>query len=70
MNTCFSNGSDGLAVWAARIAIRNQDIVVWVNMGMHRGACRGSAGDATHLALFAAPAHFQSQPTIRSAEGF
>jgi primary-amine oxidase len=31
-----SHGDDGLAVWAARDrAIRNQDVVVWVNMGMH-----------------------------------
>ena len=31
-----SKGDDGLAVWAARDrAIRNQDIVVWVNLGMH-----------------------------------
>jgi primary-amine oxidase len=31
-----SRGDDGLAVWAARDrAIRNQDIVVWVNLGMH-----------------------------------
>jgi primary-amine oxidase len=31
-----STGSDGLAVWAARDRpIRNQDIVIWVNMGMH-----------------------------------
>ena len=31
-----SNGSDGLAAWTARDRpIRNQDIVVWVNMGMH-----------------------------------
>ncbi len=31
-----SRGDDGLAVWAARNrAIRNQDIVVWVNVGMH-----------------------------------
>src|SRR5688572_1966929 len=31
-----SRGNDGLAVWAARDrAIRNQDIVVWVNIGMH-----------------------------------
>jgi primary-amine oxidase len=31
-----STGSDGLAVWSARDRpIRNQDIVVWVNMGMH-----------------------------------
>lgn len=31
-----SKGTDGLAVWAARDrAIRNQDIVVWVNLGMH-----------------------------------
>jgi primary-amine oxidase len=31
-----SRGDDGLAVWAARDrAIRNQDVVVWVNLGMH-----------------------------------
>jgi primary-amine oxidase len=31
-----SRGDDGLAVWAARDrAIRNQDLVVWVNLGMH-----------------------------------
>jgi primary-amine oxidase len=31
-----SRGDDGLAVWAARDrAIRNQDIVMWVNLGMH-----------------------------------
>jgi len=31
-----SHGDDGLAVWAARDrAIRNQDLVVWVNLGMH-----------------------------------
>jgi primary-amine oxidase len=31
-----SRGDDGLAVWAARDrAIRNQDIVVWINLGMH-----------------------------------
>jgi primary-amine oxidase len=31
-----STGSDGLAAWTARDRrIRNQDIVVWVNMGMH-----------------------------------
>ena len=31
-----SRGNDGLAVWAARNRpIRNQDIVVWVNIGMH-----------------------------------
>jgi len=31
-----STGSDGLAVWAARDRpIRNQDIVVWINLGMH-----------------------------------
>lgn len=31
-----STGDDGLAVWTARNRpIRNQDIVVWVNMGMH-----------------------------------
>jgi primary-amine oxidase len=31
-----SDGSDGLAAWAARDrSIRNQDIVVWVNIGMH-----------------------------------
>lgn len=31
-----SRGDDGLAVWAARDrAIRRQDIVVWVNLGMH-----------------------------------
>ena len=31
-----STGSDGLPVWTARDRpIRNQDIVVWVNMGMH-----------------------------------
>ncbi len=31
-----STGSDGLAVWTARDRpIRNQDIVVWVNIGMH-----------------------------------
>ena len=32
----MSRGDDGLAVWAAKDrAIRNQDIVVWVNIGMH-----------------------------------
>jgi primary-amine oxidase len=31
-----SRGDDGLAVWAERDRpIRNQDIVVWVNLGMH-----------------------------------
>lgn len=31
-----SKGTDGLAVWTARDrAIRNQDIVLWVNLGMH-----------------------------------
>ena len=31
-----SDGSDGLAAWTARDRpIRSQDIVVWVNMGMH-----------------------------------
>jgi primary-amine oxidase len=31
-----SKGDDGLAVWAARDrAIRNQDLVMWVNLGMH-----------------------------------
>jgi primary-amine oxidase len=31
-----STGSDGLAAWTARDRpIRNQDIVVWVNLGMH-----------------------------------
>jgi primary-amine oxidase len=31
-----SRGDDGLAVWTARDRpIRNQDIVVWVNLGMH-----------------------------------
>ena len=31
-----SRGDDGLAVWAARNRpIRNQDLVVWVNVGMH-----------------------------------
>jgi len=31
-----SNGSDGLAAWAAKDRpIRNQDVVVWVNIGMH-----------------------------------
>lgn len=31
-----SRGDDGLAVWAARDrAIRNQDLVVWINLGMH-----------------------------------
>jgi primary-amine oxidase len=31
-----SRGNDGLAVWTARDRpIRNQDIVVWVNIGMH-----------------------------------
>jgi len=31
-----SHGDDGLAVWAARDrAIRNQDVVVWINLGMH-----------------------------------
>jgi len=31
-----SDGSDGLAVWTMRDRpIRNQDIVVWVNVGMH-----------------------------------
>ena len=32
----MSKGDDGLPVWAARDrAIRNQDIVMWVNLGMH-----------------------------------
>jgi hypothetical protein len=32
----MSRGDDGLAVWASQDrAIRNQDIVVWVNIGMH-----------------------------------
>jgi primary-amine oxidase len=31
-----SHGDDGLAVWAGRDrAIRNQDVVVWINIGMH-----------------------------------
>jgi primary-amine oxidase len=31
-----STGSDGLAAWTARDRpIRNQDIVLWVNIGMH-----------------------------------
>jgi primary-amine oxidase len=31
-----SRGDDGLAVWAAKNrAIRNRDIVMWVNLGMH-----------------------------------
>jgi primary-amine oxidase len=31
-----SRGDDGLAVWAARDRpIRNQDVVLWVNIGMH-----------------------------------
>ena len=31
-----SRGEDGLPVWAARDrAIRNQDLVVWLNLGMH-----------------------------------
>ncbi len=31
-----SRGDDGLGVWTARNrAIRNQDVVVWVNLGMH-----------------------------------
>jgi primary-amine oxidase len=31
-----SRGDDGLAVWAGRDrAIRNQDLVVWINLGMH-----------------------------------
>ena len=31
-----SQGDDGLAVWADRDRpIRNQDLVVWVNLGMH-----------------------------------
>lgn len=31
-----SRGEDGLPVWAARDrAIRNQDLVVWINLGMH-----------------------------------
>jgi primary-amine oxidase len=31
-----SRGDDGLAAWAAKDrSIRNQDIVVWVNLGMH-----------------------------------
>jgi primary-amine oxidase len=31
-----SRGDDGLAVWAARNRpIRNQDLVLWVNVGMH-----------------------------------
>jgi primary-amine oxidase len=31
-----SRGDDGLAVWAARDrAVRNQDVVVWINLGMH-----------------------------------
>jgi primary-amine oxidase len=32
----MSHGDDGLAAWAARDrAIRNRDLVVWVNLGMH-----------------------------------
>ena len=32
----MSKGDDGLPIWAARDrAIRNQDIVMWVNLGMH-----------------------------------
>lgn len=31
-----SHGEDGLAVWAAQNrVIRNQDLVVWINLGMH-----------------------------------
>jgi len=31
-----SRGDDGLAVWTARDrALRNQDVVVWINLGMH-----------------------------------
>ena len=31
-----SRGDDGLAVWAARDrAVRNRDVVVWINLGMH-----------------------------------
>jgi primary-amine oxidase len=31
-----SHGDDGLSVWAARDRpIRNQDVVVWINLGMH-----------------------------------
>jgi primary-amine oxidase len=31
-----SHGEDGLAVWAAQDrVIRNQDLVVWINLGMH-----------------------------------
>jgi primary-amine oxidase len=31
-----SRGEDGLAVWSSRDrAIRNQDLVMWINLGMH-----------------------------------
>ena len=33
---CAGAGNDGLADWSARNrSIRNQDIVVWINIGMH-----------------------------------
>ncbi len=67
-----SKGDDGLAVWAARDrVIRNQDIVVWVNLGhAPPSASRGSPGHAAHLAFVqAAPAQFlRSKSCDRSAE--